>query len=218
MNVAAGDTLTLDGQGQHDEYLVITTGTQGPERNYVINVLDTGVNDSDNLSIWGADDSDDIFLLRRILAIANETSENPAFVDLFHASLASLRLPNGNASSFNQQRVNYDNGANGRGIDGLLSLFGLSGNDTIATDDTSSVTRIDGGAGSDTFQIGQLFGLPRDGTTISPVSDTFRQRTGPAGHLPRDPQLAEPRQQPAADRGRRRRRRRLHRLQQPGHR
>ncbi len=47
MDVARGDTLTLDGQGEHDEYLVITTGTQVPtpsdERNYVINVLDTGV-------------------------------------------------------------------------------------------------------------------------------------------------------------------------------
>ena len=42
MNVAAGHTLTLDGQGGSDRYAIWTTGSQGSQRNYVINLLDTG--------------------------------------------------------------------------------------------------------------------------------------------------------------------------------
>ena len=57
MNVAAGHTLTLDGQDESDTYLVYTTGSRGSSRNYVINVLDTGAPDDgvDSSSIYGAD-------------------------------------------------------------------------------------------------------------------------------------------------------------------
>ena len=41
MDVAAGHTLTLDGQQGSDTYLVATTGSQGDRRHYVVNVLDT---------------------------------------------------------------------------------------------------------------------------------------------------------------------------------
>ena len=43
MGVAQGHTLTLDGQSDTDTYVVQTTGSQGALRNYVINVLDTGL-------------------------------------------------------------------------------------------------------------------------------------------------------------------------------
>ena len=57
MNVAAGHSLTLDGQAETDYYTVYTTGSQGSPRNYVINVLDTGAEDDgvDELAIYGAD-------------------------------------------------------------------------------------------------------------------------------------------------------------------
>ena len=169
MNVAAGHTLTFDGQADTDDYWVITTGTDGPERNYVVNVLDTGVGGDDDLVIRGADDSDDIFLLRRIVAIANETSTNPAFVILLHGELELLRdaIPN-NETSTNMQRVNYD-----VGIDGFLQLQMFGGDDYFASDDTSAEALVFGGAGNDTFQIGQLFGSPRDAAAISPPSDVF---------------------------------------------
>src|SRR5262249_36012313 len=52
-----GDTLTLDGQADTDSYTVYTTGSLGAERNYVINVLDTGRKDDgvDTLDIFGID-------------------------------------------------------------------------------------------------------------------------------------------------------------------
>ncbi len=169
MNVAAGHTLTFDGQANTDDYWVITTGTDGPERNYVVNVLDTGVGGDDDLVIQGADDSDDIFLLRRIVAIANETSTNPAFVILLHGELEPLRdAIVGNETSTNMQRVNYD-----VGIDGFLQLQMFGGDDYFASDDTSAEALVFGDAGNDTFQIGQLFGSPRDTAAISPPSDVF---------------------------------------------
>ena len=108
MNVAAGHTLTLDGQAETDNYAVYTTGSQGSTRDYVINVLDTGAEDDgvDELAIYGKDttystsaptpgtkyEADDIFLLRaatvhrrraRPAARApRETADRPAYVAL----------------------------------------------------------------------------------------------------------------------------------------
>ena len=210
MNVAAGHTLTFNGQADRRQRTSSSRpGTEGAERNYVVNVLDTGVGGDDGLEIRGADGSDDIFLLRRIVAITNpnETATNPAFVILLHGDLALLRdAIAGNETSTNMQRVNYD-----VGIDGFLQVQELGGDDFFASDDTSAEALVFGGDGNDTFQIGQLFGLPRDTTTISPPGDVF---SPPAvqttrGYLSRGQQRAD------ADR-RRRRRRRLHGVQQPG--
>ena len=55
------------------------------------------------------------------------------------------------------QRVNYDTALNGR-----LSVYGLAGNDHFYVDDTTTTITLDGGAGFDNFQIGQIFGTKRD--------------------------------------------------------
>ncbi|MCK5191706.1 MAG: hypothetical protein KAR12_16810, partial [Methylococcales bacterium] len=71
--------------------------------------------------------------------------------------------PNSDATVRPQQvqRVNYDVNINGR-----LNVFGLAGDDYFAVDDNSAITSLDGGAGSDQFQIGQLYGplINTDGT------------------------------------------------------
>ncbi len=160
MHVADGDTLTLDGQADTDTYTVITTGSQGDLRHYLVNTLDTGAKDDgvDMLTIDGSD-QDDVFLLRRSSFIPDEVSEAPAFVALLHGTLDQARTPSGDPADRPQevQRINYDVNINGR-----LNVFGFGGNDTFATDDNSAITTLDGGAGSDTFQIGQLFGTKRD--------------------------------------------------------
>ena len=55
------------------------------------------------------------------------------------------------------ERVNYDENINAR-----LIVNGLGGNDKFVADDNSAITTLDGGDGNDTFQIGQVFGTPRD--------------------------------------------------------
>ena len=179
MDVASGHTLTLDGQAGSDNYWVYTTGSQSSLRNYVVNVLDKGAEDDgvDELAIFGVDGSgngesspgveypvDDIFLLRRSKYVPSlspgetqEVADEPGFVALAHGNLELHRdtLP-GNAPA-EVQRVNYDTALNGR-----LSVYGLGGNDYFAVDDNSAITTLDGGAGFDKFQIGQIFGLKRD--------------------------------------------------------
>jgi len=198
---SSSDTLTLDGQSGTDTYVVNTTGTQGDVRNYVVNVLDTGgpTDGVNNLSVYGQDNNDplfngpnakfdDIFLLRRTSGIPNETGNRPglyaddsAFVAVldFDPTLGTSALAQAQASdptnsttlrSQSVQRVNYDSSINGR-----LMVFGQGGNDYFAVDDNAATTTLDGGAGNDTFQIGQVYGLQRDGTNHSqtPLGNTF---------------------------------------------
>jgi Bacterial Ig-like domain/RTX calcium-binding nonapeptide repeat (4 copies) len=116
MNVAAGYTLTLDGQAGTDTYTVNTTGSQGcvsdPDscHNYVVNVLDTGAptDGVDNLIVDGVNSAqsgydgngnsyptDDIFLLRSTEYLASQTApttanaltDDPGFVALLHGTL-----------------------------------------------------------------------------------------------------------------------------------
>jgi len=55
------------------------------------------------------------------------------------------------------QRINYDTGINGRVI-----VEGRGGNDAFFADDTTVIMTLDGGAGDDMFQIGQIFGAQRN--------------------------------------------------------
>ena len=175
MDVASGDTLTLDGQDATDTYTVYTSGSRGSSRDYVINVLDSGApaDGVDTLDIYGADSTlngyqtlttpyptDDIFLLRRTTGITGEVADRPAFVALLHTTL-DVAAPTGMATtgSFDVERINYDTAINGR-----LTVLGRGGNDYFASDDNSAITTLDGGQGNDTFQVGQIYGLKRDGS------------------------------------------------------
>ena len=176
MLVGLAHTLTLDGQDQGDTYLVETTGSQGAARNYVVNVLDTGSTGIDALTVRGTDASADVFLLRRFrtLAEAGWTPTRPAFVALLHVTLDDARAsdPTGSGTVRPQdvQRVNYDLGLDDVAPGGLL-VEGLGGDDTFATDDTSARAVLDGGAGDDTFQIGQLYGTQRNATAAPAGGD-----------------------------------------------
>jgi hypothetical protein len=189
MNAAdgTGDTLTLDGQGGGNTYIINTAGSQHGTNNYVINVLDSGAPDSgtNQLMVYGsADDIDpttglpysvnNIFLTRRVKSIPNETSnrptlyqDSPAFVAVLHTSLKGAQAnEQGNqyvtAGSFPVERVNYDTGIN------RLMVFGQTGNNYFASDDVTVATTLDGGSGNNTFQIGQIYGLRRDGSSALP--------------------------------------------------
>src|SRR5262249_56863958 len=73
---------------------------------------------------------------------------------------ASDAAADGLVRSGSVQRVNYDSSINGR-----LMVFGLGGNDYFAVDDNAATTTLDGGVGNDSFQVGQIYGLQRDGST-----------------------------------------------------
>ncbi|MHC4734100.1 MAG: hypothetical protein ACYTDW_06515, partial [Planctomycetota bacterium] len=136
----------------------------------LINVSDSGLaNDgADYLIVNGSADGD-IFLLRRnFVALLNDDDGDDGVID-------------------HVERVNYDENINGR-----LIVSGHGGDDYFAVDDNSSITTLDGGAGSDTFQIGQLFNTPRadeDGFDASEYGiaddDQFETLESVAGYLSR---------------------------------
>jgi hypothetical protein len=174
VTTVAEHTLTLDGQADSDVYEVHTLGSNGEDdRNYVINVLDTGEenDDVDELTIFGLnspnsgldgnDDpypTDDIFLMRAAAFLPNETADRPGYVALLHGNLAEYQdVIQNNEDSDEVQRINYDTGLNGRVI-----VEGQGGNDAFFADDTTVIMSLDGGAGDDQFQIGQIFGEKRN--------------------------------------------------------
>ena len=238
MNVAAGHTLVLDGQAETDTYRVYTSGSRGSSRNYVAHVLDTGAPDDgvDELYVHGFASAtegyvspgnphpvDDIFLLRRVTSIAGEVADRPAFVALLHTTLG-VAAPTGvstlSTSAFDVERIGYDTAVNGR-----VTVYGLSGNDYFASDDTSAVVTLDGGSGNDTFQIGQIYGLQRDATEYTGTTPTNTTGVTTGGslapsrrlrHHRDDPRLAERRREPVTRGPGRHRRRHLRRVLQPG--
>jgi Ca2+-binding RTX toxin-like protein len=149
-----GAVLNLHGEGDTDRYTVNLAG-QGDA---LINVLDNGAPDdgADTLTVNGADtvagvanQPNDTFLLRRdLVALLNGFVEETGFTHV--------------------ERVNYDENINAR-----LIVNGLGGNDRFVVDDNSAITTLDGGDGDDTFQIGQVFGLPRTTAAGLDPADTF---------------------------------------------
>ncbi|MEL6550929.1 MAG: hypothetical protein AAFQ54_11870 [Pseudomonadota bacterium] len=156
----AEHTLRLDGQSATDTYEVFTLGSNGPDqRNYIVNALDTGLEDDgvDELFVYGNTTEDDIFLLRQASFLPNEAADNPGYVALVHGDEETYRdTITGNEPSAEVQRISYDTAINGR-----LSVLGLGGDDAFFVDDTSVITTLDGGAGDDSFEIGQIYGLKR---------------------------------------------------------
>ena len=181
-----GDTLTLDGQADTDYYTVQASGSQANLRNYVVNVLDTGGKDDgvDELLVLGADSQsvagvyDDLFLLRGMSSIPDEASESPAFVAALHAS--TLAQAQAGTGPGDVERVNYDANLNGR-----LIVEGRGGNDYFAVDDNSVITTLDGGAGDDGFQVGQIFGTQRDASANIASTDVFGTVATTRGYLSR---------------------------------
>lgn len=129
------DQMLLDGESGTDRYTINRTGDNA---GYVIDVADSGSETSgaDTLTINGTA-TQDSFLLR-----AN-------FVAAMHS--------NGSGGFGNTvERINYD-----RNINARLTINGHAGADSFYSDDTSTITTLDGGAGADRFQVGQLFGTDR---------------------------------------------------------
>lgn len=192
----AGHTLTLDGRQDTDTYLLWTTGSAPAfQRNYVVNLLDTGASNDgvDEATIFGADATADLFLLRtsRCLdteagyglnadgtcASPTETADRPGFVALLHgtADLYTTQTPVA-AQPTAVQRVNYDTALNGR-----LTVEGRAGDDSFFADDTSVIVTLDGGAGNDLFQVGQVFGTHRTTFTGLLAAPFARTSSQPAG-------------------------------------
>jgi len=159
----AAHTLTLDGQADTDTYEIYVIGSDGNDtRNYIVNALDTGAEDDgvDELFILspgGEDATNDIYLLRAMQAIDGENVDRPGMVSMLHGTIGTYQdIVQYNENSPEVQRIQYDTGINGR-----LTIEAREGDDAFYSDDTTVITTMDGGAGDDSFQVGQIFGQNR---------------------------------------------------------
>ncbi|MBT6721705.1 MAG: hypothetical protein HOB20_00600, partial [Planctomycetaceae bacterium] len=109
----------------------------------------------DSLNIYGTDEAD-YFLIRanNVLNAGLTSSENIGIIAAIQTD--SLRQPIEGGTT---ERINYRSD-----IDGGITTFGRSGNDTFVFDDTKSSMVVYGDEGNDTFQIGQIFQSARDGS------------------------------------------------------
>ncbi|MBK8083037.1 MAG: hypothetical protein IPK28_03915 [Devosia sp.] len=146
------DELTIDGQDGSDHTIV---NIEGATSDYVINVVDTGssLDALDVLTIEGTS-ADDTFLMRSGMVANLREDGTGGYLDAF-------------------ERINYTSAVNGRVI-----VEGLDGDDSFYFDDNSAIMTVDGGAGDDFFQVGQLFATSRDVATdgvfaIESVADRF---------------------------------------------
>src|SRR5262249_27507005 len=120
----------------------------------IINVKDTGATDDgvDFLTINGRGSAGD----PSTTLLADNFLLRKDFV-------ARLNDPDSNGQFQHVERINYDKNINGR-----LVVNGFDGDDNFYVDDNSAITTVDGGAGKDYFQIGQVFGSLR--TTAANVA------------------------------------------------
>ncbi|NRA22733.1 MAG: hypothetical protein HRU05_19860, partial [Oceanospirillaceae bacterium] len=138
------DSLRLDGESGSDSYIINRSAN---DTNYVIDVLDTGAEDlgADTLTINGTAAADTFLLRAEFVAALHE--------DVSNSSVGYTE---------NVERINYNSNINAR-----LTINGLQGDDKFFSDDNSSITTLDGGAGKDTFQIGQLFADDRSSVSVN---------------------------------------------------
>jgi len=176
----AGHSITLDGQGDNDTYEIFTTGSETDSesaRNYVINVLDTGNATFDTLTVHGLDSTDtpDVVVARLITCIDTidgdcnplntEAATDPGLIAVVHGNPDDYRHPVGVQNSLTQ-RINYDTGVS------AATIELADGDDHFFSDDTSTRFTVNGGAGDDNFQVGQLYGLNRLSPNVL-ASDQF---------------------------------------------
>ncbi len=128
--------LTLDGQGDGDDYEVNLIGGATDSR---MSLFDSGTSGFDRLTLYGTE-TPDLFLLR-----AASSESGLAFVALLNedAGKGPTEQP--------YERLNYDNKLE------EIIVEGRGGDDAFHVDDTRASITINAGEGDDFFQIGQLF-------------------------------------------------------------
>ena len=142
---SAEDTVTVS---QINSETTIWTGTD----NATINVNDLGGSNDpgvDNLIVYGTN-NEDFFLFRAYLNDQGQIDDG--MISAYEVDADGMLIEDGYF-----ERINYD-----RQINGNITLYGRSGDDTFVFDDTLSSITVYGDAGADRFQVGQVFKSPRD--------------------------------------------------------
>ena len=147
-----GGLLTLIGGKDSDTYEIGLSGEAAPNGdNRTLIVVSDGSNVGINqLRVFGNDDPN-LFLLRA--GLPSLGAARTASISAYEVDDDNLPVDGGFF-----ERVSYDS------LITSLQIEGRDGDDTFVLDDNLAQTIINGGAGDDTFQVGQVFQSARDGS------------------------------------------------------
>ncbi|MGE4427667.1 MAG: hypothetical protein AB7G37_14550, partial [Solirubrobacteraceae bacterium] len=187
---SGSNTVTIQTSGSQSQidadYVINVLGTGAPDTGVqTLNIYGVDNHQSGTNPLTGLPyPVNDIFLLRSATTIPFESharpdiyrgtgddtgdavsadpySAGPAFVALLHASIEEVApdptLGVVTATAVAVERINYDSSTS------RLNVYAPGGNAYFAVDDNSAITTLDGGTGDTTFQIGQIYGLKRNG-------------------------------------------------------
>lgn len=149
----------IDGNAGADEFFVYNAGSDSDKR---VEVFDSGLaaEGADELTVSGTELANE-FLLR-----AGTSEDGIGFVAMINPDETL-------------ERTDYDGNLES------LVVLALGGNDRFAIDDNKAITRIEGGAGEDFFQIGQMYNTLRtqELANILEVGDEFASIETTVGFL-----------------------------------
>ena len=152
--VATRNTVYIDGQGGSDQVTVNMTGTS----DYIITVHNSGLVQSGTSSLT-----------------INGTAAADTF--LVEADFVARLQASGGGYATTYERVNYD-----ATVD-RLQVNGLGGNNSFVVDNNAVITTLDGGAGNNSFQFGQLFGSAPTATGNVQTGDSIATVNTTQGYL-----------------------------------
>ena len=156
------DTVFVDGQAGADQVTIHTTGSTDS----IVTVHDSGPR-SDNGAPGGGSDE----------LIVNGTGA--ADTVLLRSGFIAMLQASGGGFAETYERINYDSSIE------LLRVNTEAGADRVYVDDNSALTLLDGGAGADLFQVGQVFGAPRTAVDRVQTGDEVATTLTTIGNLSR---------------------------------
>ena len=157
-------SLLLHGMNGSDSYVVGLAGSGDA----VINVTDRFQTDTPESPLAHSIDR----------LTVNGTAGDDDFLVRPHLVVSFSQTPEGNRDQNHVERVNYDGNVNG----GLI-LNGRAGDDSFTFDDNDALTTVNGDAGNDRFQVGQIYESQRlANANLQPV-DQFQTTLTTRGYL-----------------------------------
>jgi Ca2+-binding RTX toxin-like protein len=142
----------VDGQAGNDK---VTVNLMGDSSVNYANVVDTGADTDVNTLVVEGTENDDNLLVRR-----SKEENSLGFVALLPTGGVNQNSSNANT---NIERVNFTEAIS------VVNLNANGGDDLVSLDGSAKSMNIDGGAGKDTFQIGQLYKSERETTNSAQV-------------------------------------------------
>lgn len=179
--VAGNGSDVIDGQGGDDHYEVNFMGSYNKA---YTNIIESGSDVNDTLTVNGTLEADDILVRRSDLNSIGSSNVKLGLVALLpdEKNASSTNEPKSEKSQI--ERINFWNNRLNGGLEKMTINTG-AGNDKISIDGTLTAIAIDAGAGNDIVNVGQMFKSEREANANTNIKklDHFATTETTEGYL-----------------------------------